>query len=390
MKAFTSYEEHQDVVFGLCYLVIALLTANRLWGVALRGRKVIIAFNSLILATSLLRATWFFIPNYYLEPSYVPLPVRAWKDSPWRGVFVSQLLLTSGTLSLYGCFIVIACYWAHILQKLHYSEGSQPGTAALEVSAQVHGGTLRRFSFAAAGLLAVEAINALCFLCGVYNSEAMVLYDCLIFAIVSLVVARHIVGLSEQMARAIDGLQVISRSTSQAQARRIHAMMVVATAFFVSRVVLECLLGIPVLWRIYGNTPPCPLRHHRRSTSSLLPRLSQLCWELGVLDGLYPLEAWLRGGGAGTVPARLECHQVLRLLAPSAGPRAAQTQSCAPGTRSITTTSKESDICRGASATARWSPGLVLTLHMTILSSFDPLTLVNNASSRLVGRIDRI
>eukprot|EP00981_Chlorochromonas_danica_P013946 scaffold7151_cov159-Ochromonas_danica.AAC.9 len=78
--------------------------------------------------------------------------------------------------------------------------------------------------------------------------------------------------------------------------------------------------------------------------------------------------ARLRGSGPGAVPASVEYYQVLRLVASSAGPRAAQTQSRATSTRSTataTTASQESDVCCGTSATAWRSPGLVLALHMT-------------------------
>lgn len=90
IKGFTSYEDHQDIFLGILFLLIAAATLHRLWGVAARGRKVILAFNTLILAAALLRAVWFFIPDYYLESSYVPLPVVAFVGD-WKGVLFSEV-----------------------------------------------------------------------------------------------------------------------------------------------------------------------------------------------------------------------------------------------------------------------------------------------------------
>lgn len=105
-----------------------------------------------------------------------------------------------GNLCIYGSFIVIACYWSHILTKLRSSDTPNPDK----------GGTLRQFLHAASVLGVIEGINVLMFVLGVWNSEVAALYDALLFTMVSVLLTRYIVRLSQQMSEVRPALCVCS------------------------------------------------------------------------------------------------------------------------------------------------------------------------------------
>ena len=113
-------ESRQDLFLGLCFLLIAVFSSIRVFRTLSFNaeRKVVLIFNFLIFLTALSRAVWFLLPNNLLEPSYAPTPVLAFHSKSWLGILISELLLETGSLSLYGIFILIACYWARMLSKL--------------------------------------------------------------------------------------------------------------------------------------------------------------------------------------------------------------------------------------------------------------------------------
>eukprot|EP01038_Epipyxis_sp_PR26KG_P009159 gene9159-12355_t len=119
--ATTRQEENQDFVIGLLFLIITLISACRIYDIfdSIHRRKVITTFNMLIFLTALSRSIWFLIPNNILEPSYSPTPVYAYEShTQWLGILSSELIVEFGSLCLYGVFILISCYWIHMLAKL--------------------------------------------------------------------------------------------------------------------------------------------------------------------------------------------------------------------------------------------------------------------------------
>lgn len=210
------------------------------------------AFNLLIFAASALRALWFFIPNAYLEPSYIPLPLMAFSRSDWKGVLVSQMLLSAGNVALYGSFIIIACYWSHIL-RCSQNDPDSP-VDEQERQRKPKSSTLQQFVRIIVVLVLLELANFGLFLSRNYNSEKMALFDSSIFALASLVLAKYMVDLGRKMYEAILFTDSISQSTSLAQAQRIRGMMTVSAAFFLFRAIIEYGFGIPLLWRCSGKS----------------------------------------------------------------------------------------------------------------------------------------
>ena len=42
----------------------------------------------------------------------------AYKDNHWRGILLSEVLLSLGSISLFSIFILLSCYWYHQLRKV--------------------------------------------------------------------------------------------------------------------------------------------------------------------------------------------------------------------------------------------------------------------------------
>ncbi|OEU16073.1 hypothetical protein FRACYDRAFT_275247 [Fragilariopsis cylindrus CCMP1102] len=118
----TTFERGLDLVFGVAFLITAIFAAKRMsWTHQQVGAEttVVTAFYALILVTSVFRAIWFLIPATVWTPQYTPVAILAWdKDHPaWLGAFLSEFVLTAGSLALFSIFILILVYWADILKK---------------------------------------------------------------------------------------------------------------------------------------------------------------------------------------------------------------------------------------------------------------------------------
>ena len=118
----TTFEKSLDLIYGFAFLITAIFAAKRMtWTRQQAGAEttVVTAFYSLILVTSVFRAIWFLVPATVWAPSYTPVAIFAWdKDHPaWIGAFLSEFVLTAGSLALFSIFILILVYWADILKK---------------------------------------------------------------------------------------------------------------------------------------------------------------------------------------------------------------------------------------------------------------------------------
>jgi hypothetical protein len=160
-----NFYHHQDLFFGVFFLVIGLFTLYRVrqaQQMNAKSRKVITLFNSCICFTSFIHAIWFLIPDRYLykyyldngidcqESNFHNLFLNYWKNhndiplntifkgfihpnpdkysSPdqqrdqsqyylWQGKFLSEVLIALGNLSFYSLFIIISCYWYFMHKK---------------------------------------------------------------------------------------------------------------------------------------------------------------------------------------------------------------------------------------------------------------------------------
>lgn len=199
-----------------------------------------------------IRAIWFLIPNNLLETSYAPRAQMAFISEGWFGTLISELMLVAGSLCLYGIFILIACYWINMLQKLNSNVAPPPrsGFARFKVS---NLGTMETFGLIMSFFIFCEGINISLFMSNVFNSEQMILYDSIMLSIFSVAVIAEITILSNQIQEVLHNLEAINNRNSQPQIRRIFAIIVIANVFFITRVILECTLAVVLVQLMKGT-----------------------------------------------------------------------------------------------------------------------------------------
>jgi hypothetical protein len=205
---------------------------------------VVTAFYSLILLTSALRAIWFLIPKSSLEPSYVPSATMAFAapNSGWIGTFLSEMLVSVGSLCLFSIFILILVYWADILKKYFF-----PGARRTK--------PMVTFLTLVCTLAMVVLVNAALFLFGMYSSEAMLLVNALLLAVVSIVCVCQITIFSNKFRTVLMTLGAINQVSTESQVKRIMWITVTGNMFFATRALLEIVFSttLVVYWYRHGN-----------------------------------------------------------------------------------------------------------------------------------------
>lgn len=293
----TTFEYWTDVLIGLCFLFIAIISAHRMSWSNKQGNAettVVTAFYSLILMTSVLRTLWFLIPDKMMDASYVPHAVMAFdkNDSSWIGAFVEQILLNAGSLSLFSIFILILVYWADILKKYFYpgSRRSKPMVTFL---------TLVAF------LIIVEIINAVLFLGRVYSSEGMILVDAVLLALVSVICVCEITIFSHRFRTVLKTLGAINQVSTESQVKRIVWITVTGNLFFFTRALLEAIFAIMLIsyWHKTGTVAEV-FSHKFWDTYLIIKHLSEvaiLALMLYILQSRFT-PASARGNGYEQVP----------------------------------------------------------------------------------------
>lgn len=235
----TPFETIMDALLGAAFLVTAVIAAKRMsWSRRQGGAEmtVVTAFYSLILLTSALRSLWFLVPSSVWQPSYTPSAIMAFdKDHPsWVGAFLSEVLMTAGSLSLFSIFILILVYWADILKKYFY-----PGARRSRPMVTF---------FSLVGMLVVlEVINASCFLLGFYSSEAMILFNAILLSAVSMVCVCEITIFSHRFRTVLKTLGAINQVSTEPQVKRIMWITVTGNLFFFTRAFLDAFFAITLL-----------------------------------------------------------------------------------------------------------------------------------------------
>jgi hypothetical protein len=254
----TAYEKYFDLVTGFAFLITATVAVKR---ISRRARAsstsssasgssgaeatVVTAFYSLILATSVLRAIWFLVPlSLWQQPSYTPTAVFAWEkpSRQWIGASLSELVVTTGSLTLFSIFILILVYWADILKKYFHpgARRSLPMTTFLCLVG----------SFAV-----LEVLNCALFLFRLYSTEGMILFDAVLLALVSMVCVCEITIFSHRFRTVLQTLGAINQVSTDAQVRRIVWITVTGNLFFLTRAILETIFAgmLVYYWQAHGT-----------------------------------------------------------------------------------------------------------------------------------------
>ena len=204
--------------------------------------NVVTAFYSLILLTSVLRALWFLIPDTVFDESYVPQPIKAFYSGHWVGGFISEMLVSTGSLCLFSIFILILVYWADILKKYFH-----PG---------VHRSRpMSIFLYIIGVLTFIEVLNAVCFLLGLYSIEGMILVNAILLSIVSIICVAQITIFSHKFRTVLQTLGAINQVSTESQVKRIVWITVTGNLFFFTRAFIETVFAIMLIhyWYLNGN-----------------------------------------------------------------------------------------------------------------------------------------
>jgi hypothetical protein len=241
----TQLEYISDFILGAAFTIIGIIAAQRMaWSRQQGGAEtnVVTAFYSLILITSLFRAIWFLIPNSVLEPSYVPHAAMAFDpDHPsWVGGFLSEEMLTAGSLSLFSIFILILVYWADILKKYF-----QPGTQRSR--------PMTTFLHIVAFLIAIELLSGELFILRLYSSEGMILVNSILLSIVSIICVVEITIFSHKFRTVLQTLGAINQVSTESQVKRIVWITVTGNLFFFTRAFIETIFAVMLITYWHKN-----------------------------------------------------------------------------------------------------------------------------------------
>lgn len=227
----TGLERWMDLGFGIAFLVTAIFAAKRMSWTRQQGgaeTTVVTAFYSLILVTSIFRSTWFLIPATVWTPSYTPVAIFAWdtEHPAWVGAFLSEFVLTAGSLSLFSIFILILVYWADILKKYFHpaSRRTIPMVTFLGLVSL---------------LIVLEIINIAAFGFGLYTTEGMILFNSILLATVSIVCVVEISIFSHRFRTVLKTLGAINQVSTDSQVKRIVWITATGNLFFFTRAFLE-------------------------------------------------------------------------------------------------------------------------------------------------------
>jgi hypothetical protein len=235
----TSFEKILDAALGVAFLITAIFAAKRMTWTRQQGgaeTTVVTAFYSLILATSVLRAVFFVIPATVWQPSYTPVAVFAWDPdhASWIGASLSEVTVTAGSLALFSIFILILVYWADILKKYFHPASRR---------------SIPMMTFLGLVLLLVglEVINITCFLCKLYTTEGMILFNSILLATVSIICVCEITIFSHRFRTVLKTLGAINQVSTDSQVKRIVWITVTGNLFFFTRAFLETILCVWLL-----------------------------------------------------------------------------------------------------------------------------------------------
>lgn len=293
----TTFERFSDALLGLAFLTTALVAAKRMsWtnssgylgggggNAESRGSEttVVTAFYSLILLTSSLRAIWFLIPNSVWQPSYTPSAAIAFQSDEWIGCFLSELLLTAGSLALFSIFILILVYWADILKKYFY-----PGARRAR--------PMMTFCTLVTVLVVLEVLNAILFLTKTYSSEGMILFNALLLSTVSMICVVEITIFSHRFRTVLKTLGAINQVSTESQIKRIVWITVTGNLFFFGRAFLEAAFAFMLLhyWHTYGSVSKI-FSHRLWDTYVLMKHWSEvaiICLMLYILQSRFTAAA---------------------------------------------------------------------------------------------------
>jgi len=236
----------EDTVLGFVFFVLGVYTVFRLLTfIHLKGKGnyVIKAFHILIFTTSALRCLWLWrAPN-----AYVFLLNSASAETP--GEWLSQTLNTLGTLSLFGSFLVLCCYWSYMLEHVTLKTNAEMDcyvpTHMLPMEARQAGGGMRCnltvieiYLMTMKALSAVGVANLAALLGGVVSFQRMLEYQAALECLAAVACIATLTILSRRIRVLLQTFGVGTQPSIEEHINRILAVTIGVNSFLVFRVLL--------------------------------------------------------------------------------------------------------------------------------------------------------
>lgn len=301
----TDLEFYSDIVLGMAFLLTAVFAAKRMASSRIQqGQEttVVTAFYSLILLTSTLRAIWFLVPSFMVQPSYTPAAVMAFDHEypKWIASFCAELLLSFGSLCLFSIFILILVFWADILKKYFF-----PGRRRSK--------PMVTFIVLILFLVVLEILNAVFYVLEFYSIDGMILANSILLSVVSIVCVCNISMFSHRFRTVLKTLGAINQVSTESQVKRIVWITYTGNAFFFIRAFLEAFLASIYIsyWHETG-TVDVNISHGLWDTYILLKHWSEvaiLTLMLYILQSRFATNPGV-GPSASAPPNRDEYTQV--------------------------------------------------------------------------------
>jgi hypothetical protein len=194
---------------------------------------------------------------------------------------------------LFSIFILILVYWADILKKYFHpaSRRSIPMVTFLMLVAM---------------LVALEIVNMACFLCKLYSTEGMILYNSVLLAAVSIICVCEITIFSHRFRTVLKTLGAINQVSTDSQVKRIVWITVTGNLFFFTRAFLETVFcAYLLLWWKEQHTVARAFSHVWWDTYVAIKFLSEitiLSLMLYILQSRFASTAAANASGYSSVP----------------------------------------------------------------------------------------
>ena len=222
-------------------LLFLLISCFSVWKIVLffnprGGGRVITSFYGLICVTSVTRLLCIFIESGFLHG---PPSVMAFSSNDWYSVCIDEGGQVVGSIMIYAIFILLVSFWSHMATKVTDREISDSSPLIRHPTHTNRRGPLEKFFIVMVLFVFVEGLNFVLFFLDFYSSGILILYDSIVFAVMSLLLLVEIIFFSSKVTKILRTMAAINANNSNFQIKRIRAITVVNSIYLLLRAVSE-------------------------------------------------------------------------------------------------------------------------------------------------------
>lgn len=179
--------------------------------------------------------------------------------------FALEIILLFGNYCIYSVFVLITCYWAHMLKKVDFSHISgQPATSGSTSSSKT--GPMSMFVFAMMTIMFFDMLNIFFYLIGYYSLLTLRMFASAIIISVSIAILESINRFSSNIQIVLQTIRNINNKShgtavpstpsanTQYHSERIRAITLVVNTFLACRLLLE-LISLAIFTWLHFDMP---------------------------------------------------------------------------------------------------------------------------------------